>query len=105
MFKMCVAVKGLGSLIIVTPIPMSVGRGGAFMACMESQAELGKRGSLCFMSGEQHKRPREAPLLGTPSPRMPDIREPHGAAGPEWQSPGLKGWGNSFKSLPRNSVS
>lgn len=46
---MCVAVRGLGSLIIMRPIPMSIGYGGAFMDCTVIQAELGKHGSLCFM--------------------------------------------------------
>ena len=35
-------------------------------------------------------RPREAPLLGTTSPKMPIIEEPHWATGPGPQSPELK---------------
>lgn len=48
MFAMCVAVRGLGSLIII-PIFMSIGYGGTFMDCTVIQGELGKHGSLYSM--------------------------------------------------------
>lgn len=49
MFAMCVVVRVLGSLIIMTPIPMSYGHGSAFMDCTVIQEELYKHGSLCFI--------------------------------------------------------
>lgn len=75
----CMGIRGLGSLIIMTPIPMSTGQlqtaWWARQRCRDGGVEAS---ALCRRTTQ---RPREAPLIGAAYPRMPNIKEPHWSTG------------------------